>query len=136
MNSVNPQQWVNLVVDEWGTWYDVEPGTNPGFLYQQNTMRDAMVAALTLNIFNKHSDRIMMANIAQTVNVLQAMILTDAQKMVLTPTYYVFKMFKEHQNNMLLVQLIKLILKRRNVLVLSLLNLPQLMKMILFIQQL
>lgn len=102
MNSVNPQQWVNLVVDEWGTWYDVEPGTNPGFLYQQNTMRDAMVAALTLNIFNKHSDRIMMANIAQTVNVLQAMILTDAQKMVLTPTYYVFKMFKEHQKNMLL----------------------------------
>ena len=81
MNSVNPQQWVNLVVDEWGTWYDVEPGTNPGFLYQQNTMRDAMVAALTLNIFNKHSDRIMMANIAQTVNVLQAMILTDAEKM-------------------------------------------------------
>lgn len=102
MNSVNPQQWVNLVVDEWGTWYDVEPGTNPGFLYQQNTMRDAMVAALTLNIFNKHSDRIMMANIAQTVNVLQSMILTDAQKMVLTPTYYVFKMFKEHQKNMLL----------------------------------
>ena len=102
MNSVNPQQWVNLVVDEWGTWYDVEPGTNPGFLYQQNTMRDAMVAALTLNIFNKHSDRIMMANIAQTVNVLQAMILTDAQKMVLTPTYYVFKIVKEHQNKMLL----------------------------------
>lgn len=100
MNSVNPQQWVNLVVDEWGTWYDVEPGTNPGFLYQQNTMRDAMVAALTLNIFNKHSDRIMMANIAQTVNVLQSMILTDSEKMVLTPTYYVFKMFKEHQNNM------------------------------------
>ena len=102
MNSINPQQWVQLIVDEWGTWYDVEPGTNPGFLYQQNTMRDAMVAALTLNIFNKHSDRIMMANIAQTVNVLQAMILTDAEKMVLTPTYYVFKMFKEHQNNMLL----------------------------------
>ncbi len=102
MNSVNPQQWVNLVVDEWGTWYDVEPGTNPGFLYQQNTMRDAMVAALTLNIFNKHSDRIMMANIAQTVNVLQSMILTDTEKMVLTPTYYVFKMFKVHQNNMLL----------------------------------
>ena len=82
MNSVNPQQWVNLVVDEWGTWYDVEPGTNPGFLYQQNTMRDAMVAALTLNIFNKHSDRIMMANIAQTVNVLQSMILTDAYRFV------------------------------------------------------
>ena len=102
MNSINPQQWVQLVVDEWGTWYDVEPGTNPGFLYQQNTMRDAMVAGLTLNIFNKHSDRVMMANIAQTVNVLQAMILTDAEKMVLTPTYYVFKMYKHHQDNMLL----------------------------------
>ena len=94
MNSVNPQQWVNLVVDEWGTWYDVEPGTNPGFLYQQNTMRDAMVAALTLNIFNKHSDRILMANIAQTVNVLQAMILTDAEKMVLTPTFMFLKCLK------------------------------------------
>ncbi len=102
MNSVNPEQWVQLVVDEWGTWYDVEPGTNPGFLYQQNTMRDAMVAALTLNIFNKHSDRVIMANIAQTVNVLQAVILTDADKMVLTPTYHVFKMFKDHQENTLL----------------------------------
>lgn len=102
MDSVNPQRWVKLVIDEWGTWYDVEPGTNPGFLYQQNTMRDAMVAALTLNIFNKHSDRIMMANIAQTVNVLQSVILTEADKIVLTPTYYVFKMFKEHQENTLL----------------------------------
>lgn len=102
MNAVNPQKWVQLIVDEWGTWYDVEPGTNPGFLYQQNTMRDAMVAALTLNIFNKHSDRIMMANLAQTVNVLQAVILTDAEKMVLTPTYYVFKMYKDHQDNTLL----------------------------------
>lgn len=102
MNSINPQKWVNLVVDEWGTWYDVEPGTNPGFLYQQNTMRDAVVAALTLNIFNKHSDRVIMANIAQTVNVLQSVILTDGEKMVLTPTYHVFKMFKDHQENTLL----------------------------------
>lgn len=102
MDSVNPEKWVNLVVDEWGTWYDVEPGTNPGFLYQQNTMRDAMVAALTLNIFNKHADRIMMANIAQTVNVLQAMVLTDGEKMVLTPTYHVFNMYKDHQENTLL----------------------------------
>lgn len=102
MDCVNPKKWVQLIVDEWGTWYDVEPGTNPGFLYQQNTMRDAIVAGLTLNIFNKHSDRVVMANIAQTVNVLQAVILTDAEKMVLTPTYYVFKMYKEHQNNMLL----------------------------------
>lgn len=101
MDSINPQRWVKLIIDEWGTWYDVEPGTNPGFLYQQNTMRDAVVAALTLNIFNKHADRIMMANIAQTVNVLQSVILTDADKMVLTPTYYVFKMYKDHQNNTL-----------------------------------
>ncbi|MDD6728419.1 MAG: alpha-L-arabinofuranosidase C-terminal domain-containing protein [Eubacteriales bacterium] len=102
MDSINPQKWVQLIVDEWGTWYDVEPGTNPGFLYQQNTMRDAVVAALTLNIFNKHSDRIMMANIAQTVNVLQAVILTDGDEMLLTPTYHVFKMYKEHQENTLL----------------------------------
>ncbi len=102
MDSINPQKWVKLIVDEWGTWYDVEEGTNPGFLYQQSTMRDAIVAALTLNIFNKHADRIMMCNIAQTVNVLQSVILTDGEKMVKTPTYYVFKMFKEHQNNTLL----------------------------------
>ena len=101
MDSMNPQKSVKLIVDEWGTWFDVEPGTNPGFLYQQNTMRDAIVAALTLNIFNKHADRIMMANIAQTVNVLQSVVLTEGEKMVLTPTYYVFKMFKEHQNNTL-----------------------------------
>ena len=85
------------VVDEWGTWHNVEPGTNPGFLYQQNTMRDAIVAAETLNIFNRHSDRVKMANIAQLINVLQAVILTDGAKMVLTPTYHVFEMYKEHQ---------------------------------------
>lgn len=102
MDSINPQRWVKLIVDEWGTWYDVEPETNPGFLYQQNTMRDAIVAGLTLNIFNKHSDRIMMANIAQTVNVLQSVILTDSDRMVLTPTYHVFKMYKDHQENTLI----------------------------------
>ena len=102
MNKHDMAHKVDLIVDEWGTWYDVEPGTNPGFLYQQNTMRDAMVAALTLNIFNKHSDRIRMANIAQAVNVLQAVALTDKEKMILTPTYYVFKMFKTHQENTLL----------------------------------
>ena len=72
-------------MDEWGTWYDVEPGTNPGFLYQQSTLRDAQVAALTLNIFNRHASRVVMANLAQTVNVLQAVILTEGDKMVLTP---------------------------------------------------
>lgn len=102
MQSVQPNGNLKLIVDEWGTWYDVEPGTNPGFLYQQSTMRDAIVAALTLNIFNKHADKIIMANIAQTVNVLQSVIFTDGEKMVKTPTYYVFKMYKEHQNNTLI----------------------------------
>ena len=102
MNRHDPAHKVDLIVDEWGTWYDVEPGTNPGFLYQQNTMRDAIVAALTLNIFNKHSDRVKMANIAQTANVLQSVVLTDGEDMLLTPTYYVFKMFKQHQNSTLL----------------------------------
>lgn len=102
MQSVQPNGNLKLIVDEWGTWYDVEPGTNPGFLYQQSTMRDAIVAALTLNIFNKHADKIIMANIAQAVNVLQSVILTDGEKMVKTPTYYVFKMYKEHQNNTLI----------------------------------
>ena len=98
MNSVNPQQWVNLVVDEWGTWYDVEPGTNPGFLYQQNTMRDVISGMLILHVFHKHNDRVKMANIAQMVNVLQAMILTDGEKMVLTPTYHLFRMMKGHMD--------------------------------------
>ena len=102
MSHYDPEHKVGLIVDEWGTWFDVEPGTNPGFLYQLNTMRDAMVAALTLNIFNKHADRVQMANIAQTVNVLQAVILTEGDKMVLTPTYHVFKMYKDHQQNMLI----------------------------------
>ncbi len=102
INRHDPYKEVDLIVDEWGTWFDVEEGTNPGFLYQQNTMRDAMVAGLTLNIFNKHSNRIRMCNIAQTVNVLQAVVLTDGAEMLLTPTYHVFKMYKEHQNNTLL----------------------------------
>ena len=85
-------------MDEWGTWYEVEPGTHPRFLYQQNTMRDAIVAATTLDIFNKHCDRVRMANIAQTVNVLQAMVLTRNEKMLLTPTYHVFEMYAVHQD--------------------------------------
>lgn len=89
---------IGLVVDEWGTWYDVEPGTEPGFLFQQNTMRDAVVAAINLNIFNDHCDTVVMANIAQTVNVLQAMVLTQGKKMLLTPTYHVFEMYKDHQD--------------------------------------
>ncbi len=97
MDRYDPKKRVALIVDEWGTWFDVEPGTNPGFLYQQNTLRDALVAGLTLNIFNAHCDRVRMANIAQTVNVLQAMILTDGAKMILTPTYHVFEMWKVHQ---------------------------------------
>ena len=98
MDQYDPDKKVGMIVDEWGTWYDVEPGTNPGFLYQQNTMRDALVAGINLNLFNKHSDRVKMANIAQIVNVLQSMILTKDKEMVLTPTYYVFKMYKVHQD--------------------------------------
>ena len=88
---------IGLCVDEWGTWYDVEPGTNPGFLYQQNSMRDALVAAVNLNIFNNHCDTVVMANIAQAVNVLQAMLLTEGDKVVMTPTYHVFAMYGAHQ---------------------------------------
>lgn len=101
MDKYDPEKEVGLIVDEWGTWFDVEPGTNPGFLYQQNTMRDALVAGLTLNIFNKHSDRVKMANIAQLVNVLQSVILTEGPKMLKTPTYHVFNMYKYHQDSSL-----------------------------------
>ncbi|MFQ9511457.1 MAG: alpha-N-arabinofuranosidase [Lachnospiraceae bacterium] len=97
MNQYDPNKRIGLIVDEWGTWYNVEPGTNPGFLYQQNTMRDALVAGINLNIFNKHCDRVKMANIAQLVNVLQSVLLTEGDRMVKTPTFYVFKMFKNHQ---------------------------------------
>lgn len=98
MDRYDPEKRVGLIVDEWGTWYDVEPGTNPGFLYQQNTLRDALVAGINLNIFNNHNDRVHMANIAQTINVLQAVILTEGEKMILTPTYHVFDMYKVHQD--------------------------------------
>ena len=98
MDRYDPEKRVGLIVDEWGNWFDVEPDTNPGFLYQQNTMRDAMVAAINLDIFNRHCDRVYMANIAQTVNVLQAIILTDGDRMVLTPTYYVFDLYKGHMD--------------------------------------
>lgn len=98
MDKYDPEKKIALVVDEWGGWYDVEPGTNPGFLYQQNTMRDAMIAGVTLNIFNNHSDRVRMANLAQTINVLQAVILTNKEKIVLTPTYHVMEMYSVHQD--------------------------------------
>ncbi|MDR2815421.1 MAG: alpha-N-arabinofuranosidase [Proteiniphilum sp.] len=102
MDRYDPYKRIGLIVDEWGTWYNVEPGTNPGFLYQQNTLRDAIVAGINLNIFNNHSDRVKMANLAQTVNVLQSVILTDEEKMVLTPTYWVFYLYKVHQDATLL----------------------------------
>lgn len=102
MDKYDPKKRVALVVDEWGGWYDVEPGTNPGFLFQQNTMRDAMIAGTTLNTFNNHADRVRMANLAQAINVLQAVILTDEEKMILTPTYYVMKMYNVHQDATLL----------------------------------
>lgn len=98
LDKYDPRKKLALVVDEWGGWYDVEPGTNTGFLYQQNTMRDAMIAGATLNIFNNHSERVRMANLAQTINVLQAVLLTQEEKMVLTPTYHVMEMYTVHQD--------------------------------------
>jgi alpha-N-arabinofuranosidase len=98
MDKYDPKKRVALVVDEWGVWTNVEPGTNPGFLYQQNSLRDALVAGTNLNIFNNHCDRVKMANLAQAINVLQSLILTDKEKMLLTPTYYIFDMYKVHQD--------------------------------------
>jgi alpha-N-arabinofuranosidase len=98
MDKYDPEKKIALVVDEWGAWYAPLPGSNPGFLVQQNSMRDAVLAALNLNIFARHADRVRMANIAQMVNVLQAMLLTDKEKMILTPTYYVFKMYLPFQD--------------------------------------
>ncbi len=102
MDKYDPQNRVGLVVDEWGNWHDVEPGTNPGFLYQQNTLRDALVASVNLDLFNNYCRRVKMANIAQTVNVLQAMILTKDDQLVRTPSFYVFKMYKVHHDATLL----------------------------------
>ncbi len=102
MDKYDPDKKIGLMVDEWGNWFNVEPGTNPGFLYQQNTLRDAITAGATLNIFNNNADRVKMANIAQMINVLQAVILTDGPKMILTPTYHIFDMYKVHQDATLL----------------------------------
>ena len=98
MDHYDPEKKIGMMIDEWGCWHDVEPGTNPGFLYQQNTMRDALTAGLTLNIFNKHCDRVKMACIAQMINVLQSVILTEGERMLLTPTYHVFHMYRYHQD--------------------------------------
>ena len=98
MDKYDPAKKTALIVDEWGGWYNVEQGTNPGFLYQQNTMRDAMIAGVTLNIFNNHCDRVRGANLAQVVNVLQSVILTNKEKLILTPTYHVMEMYNVHQD--------------------------------------
>ena len=98
MDKYDPKKKIALVVDEWGGWYEVENKTNPGFLFQQNTMRDAMIAGITLNIFNNHADRVKIANLAQMVNVLQAVILTKEEQMLLTPTYHVMEMYNVHQD--------------------------------------
>lgn len=98
MDKYDPDCKVGLIIDEWGTWYNVEPGTNPGFLYQQNTMRDALVAGINLNLFNRYNKRVQMANLAQIVNVLQALVLTEGERMLLTPTYHVFDMYQVHMD--------------------------------------
>jgi alpha-N-arabinofuranosidase len=102
MDRYDPQRRVALIVGEWGTWYEVEPGTEPGFLFQQSTMRDALVAAVSLDVFNRHAARVRGANIAQMVNVLQAMILTRGEAMVLTPTYHVFELYTVHHDALML----------------------------------
>ena len=102
MDRYDPEKKVDLIVDEWGIWSDVEVGTNPAFLYQQNSLRDAVAAGANLNIFNNHADRVSMTNIAQTINVLQSVLLTEGDKMVKTPTYHVFDMYKVHQDATLL----------------------------------
>ncbi|MEQ8880578.1 MAG: alpha-L-arabinofuranosidase C-terminal domain-containing protein, partial [Cyclobacteriaceae bacterium] len=102
MDRYDPEKKVALAVDEWGIWTDAEPGTNTSFLYQQNSLRDALIAATQLNSFNNRADRIRMANLAQTVNVLQALILTDQEKMLLTPTYHVFDLYQVHQDAQLI----------------------------------
>jgi alpha-N-arabinofuranosidase len=102
MDKYDRRRRVALVVDEWGIWTDVEPGTNPGFLYQQNSLRDALIAGTTLNIFNNHAERVRGANLAQSINVLQALILTEKEKMLLTPTYHVFDLYKVHMDAKLL----------------------------------
>ncbi len=107
MDKYDPKKKVALVVDEWGGWYEVEKGTNGAFLYQQNTMRDAMIAGTTLNIFHKYCDRLKIANLAQAVNVLQAVILTKEEKMILTPTYHVMEMYNVHQDATMLPLSIK-----------------------------
>jgi alpha-N-arabinofuranosidase len=102
MDKYDPKHQVAMVIDEWGIWVDAEPGTNPAFAYQQSSLRDALIAASTLNIFNNHADRIKMANLAQAVNVIQSLILTKGDQMVLTPTYHVFELYKVHQDARLL----------------------------------
>ena len=102
MDKYDPRKRVALIVGEWGMWHDVEPGTNPGFLYQQNTLRDALVAAVSLDIFSNHADRVRGANIAQMVNVLQSMILTRGSQMLLTPTYHVFELYTVHHDAVML----------------------------------
>ena len=98
MDKYDPEKRVALIVDEWGAWHRVEPGTHPRFLYQQNSLRDALIAGISLNIFNRHCDRVRMANLAQIVNVLQALILTRGEEMILTPTYHVFDLYQVHQD--------------------------------------
>jgi alpha-N-arabinofuranosidase len=97
LDAFDPERKIGLLVDEWGTWHPPTPGRNPAFLWQQNTVRDALVAALTLDIFNRHADKVVMANIAQTINVLQALILTDGDKLLKTPTYHVYDLYRPHQ---------------------------------------
>ncbi|MDR3688517.1 MAG: alpha-L-arabinofuranosidase C-terminal domain-containing protein [Fimbriimonas sp.] len=107
LDAFDPERKIGLIVDEWGTWHPAEAGRNAAFLWQQNTIRDAQVAAITLNVFNRHADKVVMSNIAQTINVLQAMILTEDDRMVTTPTYHAYDLFSDHQGGESLRTIVK-----------------------------
>jgi alpha-N-arabinofuranosidase len=92
---------IDVVMDEWGTWY--KQATVEGGLYQQNTMRDALFAAASFHCFHEYGERLWMTNMAQTVNVLQALILTKGPEMILTPTYHIYEMFRQHRDGDLVV---------------------------------
>jgi len=97
LDEFDPQRKIGLILDEWGTWHPPTPGKPLNHLWQQNTLRDALLAAMTLDTFNRQADKVVMANIAQVVNVLQAMVLTDGDRMIRTPTYHVFDLYQSHQ---------------------------------------
>ena len=97
MGEIDRRHRVKLVVDEWGAWHKAGTEVRPTHLFgQQITMRDAVVAALTLDTFHRHADKVAMANVAQLVNCLQSLFLADGDRFVTTPTFHVFEAYGAH----------------------------------------